>query len=95
MRVLGFIITKGGCFSHPKMFIRPQIPILAAFSTAIALLLYGYIFILYNNSEKQDRELGLETSSVYLFCPRCGFPNAHKDFCVKCGKKLLKDKVNV
>ena len=72
-----------------------QIPILAAFSTAIALLLYGYIFILYNNSEKQDRELGLETSSVYLFCPRCGFPNAHKDFCVKCGKKLLKDKVNV
>jgi len=24
MRVLGFIITKGGCFSHPKMFIRPK-----------------------------------------------------------------------
>ena len=24
MRVLGFIITKGGCFSHPKMFIRPS-----------------------------------------------------------------------
>lgn len=68
-----------------------HVGILEPFATAIAVLLYGLIFILYNKSEKQDREMGLETSSVYKFCPRCGQANSNRDFCTRCGKKLFID----